>query len=267
MRGIAVIAAAGSAWVLITGSAVRMPVRLPRIAALTFAIGAAAGVVATIAAYGLVGVPSVAMAIGALVSVVPPAVTGERRRAQRESIAAAWPDVLARMRSRLAGGSTLVEAFLASLDDAPSELAALAPAVDEAVRYGGGFVDALNEVRVTVADPIADRVAMTLAVANIAGGRTVGEVLAALSASVADELRLRRAHQAAMTEQRLTAVVALVAPWALLVLTLATNPQAAAAYATVTGTWIVLVGLGGTGLGYAISLRVARLSEPPRVFL
>ena len=45
-------------------------------------------------------------------------------------------------------------------------------------------------------------------------------ILAALGVSVADELRLRKAHRAALTEQRLTAAVALIAPWALLALPL-----------------------------------------------
>ena len=138
--------------------------------------------------------------------------------------------------------------------------------VEEAVRYGNGFDAALAEVRSELADPIADRIAMTLSVANAAGGRKVGEVLAALSASVADELRLRRAHQAAMTEQRLTAAVALVAPWALLGMTLATNPEAVSTYRSATGSLIVAIGLAGTGLGYLLAMRSARLAEPPRVF-
>jgi tight adherence protein B len=170
------------------------------------------------------------------------------------------------MRARLAGGSTLVEAFLDGIREAPPELASMSPRFEETVRYGHGFAAALDDVRADLADPIADRITMTLAVANAAGGRKVGEVLAALSASVADELRLRRAHHAAMTEQRMTAAVALVAPWALLGLTLATNPQATSAYRSATGTLVVGIGLVGTGLGYVLAARSARLAEAPRVF-
>ena len=91
-------------------------------------------------------------------------------------------------------------------------------------------------------------------------------ILTSLGASVADELRLRRAHEAALTEQRMTAGVALVAPWALLALTIATNPQAAAAYQTNTGTIIVAVGLVSTSAGYVAARRAAALSKAPRVF-
>jgi hypothetical protein len=84
--------------------------------------------------------------------------------------------------------------------------------------------------------------------------------------SVADDLRLRKAHEAALTQQRLTAAVALIAPWALLLLTITTNPQAASIYASSSGSSIILLGLAGTGLGYALARRTARLSRAPRLF-
>ncbi len=91
------------------------------------------------------------------------------------------------------------------------------------------------------------------------------EILAILNVSVGDELRLRAAHEAALTQQRLTAAVALIAPWALLLLTVATNPSAAEAYLTSTGSLIVLIGLASTVLGYLLALRVSRLSRAPRL--
>lgn len=267
MRGTAVILAAASAWVVVTGIVPKVVwPSLPRPRAKVVALSLVTGVAGAVAALGIVAVPSIAAAIGVLVSSVPPAMDGARVRRRREEIAGAWPDVLARMRSRLAGGATLVEAFLDGIAAAPPALAALAPRIEEAVRYGEGFDAALDELRDRLADPVADRIAMTLGIANTSGGRKVGEVLSALSISVADDLRLRRAHHAAMTEQRLTAAVALVAPWGLLGLTLGTNPQAASAYASATGTLIVLIGLAGTGLGYLLAIRSARLAEPPRVF-
>ena len=66
--------------------------------------------------------------------------------------------------------------------------------------------------------------------------------------------------------QRLTALVALVAPWALLMLTALTNPQANAAYGTITGQWIVVAGGTATGVGFALAGRASRLAGMPRVF-
>jgi len=124
----------------------------------------------------------------------------------------------------------------------------------------------MAEAREAWADPLADRVFTTLAAAAQIGGRHVDAVVAALAASVADELRLRRAHDAALTEQRLTAGVALVAPWVMLGLSLATNPTALASYSTPTGSLIVVIGLVVTVCGYALARHTARLSESPRLF-
>ena len=84
--------------------------------------------------------------------------------------------------------------------------------------------------------------------------------------SVGDDLRVRAAHNAALTEQRMTALVALVAPWALLALTISTNPAAADAYKTAEGANVIAIGLAVTLGGYAIGRRVATLSRPPRLF-
>jgi tight adherence protein B len=90
-------------------------------------------------------------------------------------------------------------------------------------------------------------------------------VVSSLGGSIADELRLRRAHTAALTEQRMTAAVALTAPWTLLALTISTNPQAAAAYRTATGSVIIAIGFTLTALGFLAARRLARLSQAPRV--
>ena len=114
-------------------------------------------------------------------------------------------------------------------------------------------------------DPTSDRVLTTLVFAQQSGGHRVGAVISSLGGSIADELRFRRAHTAALTEQRMTAAVALAAPWALLALTISTNPQAAAAYRTATGSAIIAVGFALTVLGFLGARRSARLSRAPRV--
>lgn len=94
----------------------------------------------------------------------------------------------------------------------------------------------------------------------------MGAALGALTTSVNEDLRLRRAHDAALTEQRLTAGVALSAPWVILALSVATNPTSSEAFATRTGKLIVAGGFLATAVGYAMARRSARLSRPPRLF-
>ena len=148
---------------------------------------------------------------------------------------------------------------------ARSHLAPFARRLERSLHRGVPFRVALEAERSRIGDPIADRVITSLVFAAQAGGGRVSDILGLLGQSVSDELRLRRAHDAALTQQRLTAAVALAAPWGLLLLTVATNPQAAEAYGTSEGARVVLIGLALTLSGFWAALRSARLSKPARI--
>jgi Flp pilus assembly protein TadB len=208
----------------------------------------------------------IAAATGAIVAVAVASIDGVRRRAADERTADRWPDFLAAVRADLAAGMPLAAATVNAGRRVGGRFATLAEELAEHHAAGGSFAVSLREARDRWRDPLADRIFTTLAAAAVTGGHRVAEILAALSESVADELRLRRAHHAATTQQRLTAAVALAAPWILLVLTTATNPQAADALTTPIGRLIVIGGFAATGLGYVLARRAARLSRPPRVF-
>lgn len=183
-----------------------------------------------------------------------------RLRRRRRRTMARWPDFLAQVRARIATGAPLPDAVRAAGRATGGEFRAL----DRA--WGGSFSAGLIELQEEWADPIADRVFTTLRVAVTTGGAHVDDVLSALAKAIADELRLRRSHEAAVAQQQMTAGVALVAPWLILALSLGTNPQAKVEFATQTGHMILMVGAVATGLGYVLARRAARLSEPPRVF-
>jgi tight adherence protein B len=223
-------------------------------------LGLSAGVIG----YGLAaasGAPSaVAFAVGVLVTPVPSGIRTWRRRRASHQIAGRWADFLAAIRTRVAGGSPIPEATRSAGRHLGGRFADL----DRG--WGASFSDTMQVVRDEWDDPIADRVFLTLVTAAAVGGGRVDGILAHLAASIAADVGLRRAHDAALTQQRLTARVALLAPWAILALTLATNPTAATSYGTPTGTVIVAGGLAATTIGYLLAVRTARLSEPPRLF-
>lgn len=225
----------------------------------------ATGTTAGILALGLLAVPAASLAIAAIAAAVPVVIDAGRRRRQRESLAEAWPDFLALLKGRVAAGATLPDAFIAAARRSPEPLASSARGVEESVMFGDGFTPALDRLRRDLDDATSDRVLATISFAHRSGGHHVGTVISSLGVSVSDELRLRRAHAAALTEQRMTATVALVAPWALLSLTIATNPQAADAYRTATGSMVIAIGFASTGLGFVAARRSARLSSAPRV--
>lgn len=259
MRLIAVVVTGMAAWAL-SGAALgpRVPPVRPR------RVGAALG--AALGAGGLassLAPPSVALVAAAAGSVVPGAALRAIERRERHRRAEAWPDLLATVRSRLAAGDDLASAVIAG---ARGPLAPLAEAVERGRRSGTDLERSLDDLRDAWADPVADRVVVTLGAAARAGGSRVADLVAALGESVADELRLRRTHEAETTQQRLTAAVALAAPWVLLAFTIATNPQAASAFARPAGTLVVAVGGVATALGAVLTRRTLTLSEPERVF-
>lgn len=91
-------------------------------------------------------------------------------------------------------------------------------------------------------------------------------MIGVLARSVGDEIRLRKAHEASITEQRLTINVALIAPWALLTLSIATNPQAQRAFSTAEGASVIAFGFAATVIGWIMALRTARLRTQTKVF-
>jgi tight adherence protein B len=257
MRAVAVLAATGSLAVVLSRPH-RVSVALPDAALITSS--GIAFVVGTLAALALGLHGMVPVAVGVLTTTLP----GARRHRSRERDlrreAARWPDFLAAVRSRLATG------------------VAIPAACADAGRHIGGrfllltappglpFADVIATARHEWSEPLADRILTTLEVANAVGGSHVGVVLGTLVASVNDDLRLRRTHDAALTEQRLTAAVALLAPWVILALSVATNPVSAEAFSTSTGNLIIGGGLAATVVGYILARRSARLSRPPRLF-
>ena len=258
--------AGAAAWIVVSGwtPSVRIP-RLSTPSSWVIPASIAAGPATGLIALGLLAVPSAAVALGLLAAAIPLAVDTARRRRNREAVAEAWPDFLALMSGRISAGATLPDAFIAAARRTPDPLATEAQGVEESVMFGDGFVPALKRLKTQLDDPASDRVLTTLEFAHRSGGHRVGAVVASLGASTSDELRLRRAHTAALTEQRMTAAVALAAPWILLTLTISTNPQAASAYRTATGTAVIVVGFILTAVGFLAARRSARLSQAPRV--
>lgn len=263
MRGLASILAALALWVLITRRVPRFTIRLPR--RKVVATGAASAVGTWLVA-GAVGTEVIALAVAFLGFFLPIVADRARQMREQEAMAEELPDFLARVRGRLAGGESLPEATVAAGRAGGTHIAEVADKLRVAIRHGSAFPEALAAVRADIRDPLADRVLVVMASAHRAGGAQVASMLGILSRSVADELRLRRAHRAAMTQQRLTALVSLLAPWALLLLTVSTNPLAADAYRSASGTLVIAIGLAATVAGYTLAARTAELRRPRRLF-
>jgi tight adherence protein B len=266
MRGLAVLCAAGAGWSIVAGvptPRARVALRLDATAVI---VSAAVFVATAGVMIALLDVTAAALAIALIAAAVPIALDESRRRTREAQHRDRWPDVLMHIRGSVAAGATLEDSVISSFVAAGGRWADMAEAVRREVAFGAGFRSAIEDLRADQDDPTSDRVLVALSSASHAGGSRVGEAISVLARSVGDELRMRKAHDAAMTEQRLTIDVALFAPWVLLTLTIATNPQARDAFSQPDGAVVIAVGFLATALGWLFARRTARLRRQPRVF-
>lgn len=267
MRGAAVLLGAMAVWTFTTGV---VPFRGSRIGlgidvrSASKALGI--GILIALITAALFGIPAVTIAAGGLGAAVPVVRGNTRRQSQIAAIRQCWPDILFRIRGSLSAGTTLADATIEAFVAAGDPFESVGRRLRREVVVGRGFAAGIASARSDFADATSDRVLVTLETASATGGQRVGEVLAALAISVGDELRLFAAHDAAMAEQRLTINVALAAPWVLLFLAVATNPQAQMAFSTAEGAVVIGAGFLATSAGWLLATRTAKLTETPRVF-
>lgn len=232
----------------------------------TFAVVCALlGVVAGFTALALVRVVALAVAVGIVAAAAPVIVVDWRARVYRRSAAVVWPDAVDQLVSAIRSGLALPEAVaaLASVGPAPTRAAFEAFARD--YRASGSFSVALDELKARLADPVADRILETLRMAREVGGTEVTAVLRSLGAYLRQERAIRSEVEARQSWLRNAAKLGVAAPWVVLLL-LATRPEAAAAYNSAAGTVVIVVGLAVSVVAYRIMVRIGRLPEERRWF-
>ena len=185
----------------------------------------------------------------------------EERRRQRGTV---WPDAIAVLIAAVRAGVSLPEACIGLTNRGPDELKEGFDAFTSTYRASGSFDAALVALRTELSDPIGDRVAVALGLANEVGGSDLVRVLRALGDFVREDLRVRKEIEARWSWTVTAARVAAAAPWAVLLM-MSTRPEAARAYDSATGALVLALGGSATIIGYRLMLRAARLPDEPRL--
>jgi tight adherence protein B len=228
-------------------------------------LGASVGVGLAVGAVAIVIVGSLAVAcIGAVAGAVTPAAYS---RARSRSVHAQqrrdWPDAIELLAGAVRAGDTVPAAIAVVADRGPTSLRPVFRGVVSDHRVAGDLVGALERMGAAAADPIADRVVRTLALAHRVGGRALGDVLRTLAGFLREDLANRREIESRQSWIVVAARVAAAAPWLVLVL-VASRPQGARAFDSPAGVVVLLVGAVVTVAGYRSMLRLGRLPEEPR---
>ena len=175
-----------------------------------------------------------------------------------------WPDVVDHLRSAIRAGLSLPEALIQLGEKGPEELRHVFRDFGADYRAGGQFDAALNRLKDRLADPVADRIVEALRLTREVGGSDLGKLLGTLAEFLRENARTRSELEARQSWTVNAARLAVAAPWIVMLL-LATRPEAVSAYNTPMGAGVLLGGLVVSLICYSIMLRIGALPQDERV--
>lgn len=229
-----------------------------------FAMCGGAALLGLIATLMVTQSATIGLAFAAFAGYSPVALVKARRRQRTVELREVWPDIVDNLSSAVRAGLSLPEAVAQLGVRGPEPLREPFTRFGDDYRATGRFGDCLDALKARLSDPVADRIVESLRVARDVGGSDLGRLLRTLSQFLREDARTRAEIETRQSWTVNAARLALAAPWLVLGL-LAVRPQTVAAYDTVLGAMVLLVGAAVSLLAYRVMLRVARLPEEERV--
>jgi len=227
-----------------------------------------AGLAATVVVFGLVAGLSQSPAIAACFALGagygPFGLVRGRARRRRAALRGVWPDVVDHLGSGIRAGLSLPEAIAQLGERGPEELRPAFRAFAEDHRASGRFGECLDLLKARLADPVADRIVEALRVTRDVGGTDLGRLLRTLSGFLREDARTRGELEARQSWTVNAARLAVAAPW-LVLASLSTRPETAAAYDSAAGVAVLVLGAGSSVVAYHLMVRIGRLPEDVRV--
>lgn len=175
-----------------------------------------------------------------------------------------WPDVVDHLRSAIRAGLSLPEAIIQLGENGPEELRHVFRDFGADYRAGGQFDGSLTKLKDRLADPVADRIVEALRLTREVGGSDLGKLLGTLAEFLREDSRTRSELEARQSWTVNAARLAVAAPWIVMLL-LATRPEAVQAYNTPMGAGVLLGGLVVSLICYSVMLRIGALPPDERV--
>lgn len=210
------------------------------------------------------GVAVVGLLAAIVAGYLPIAILRRRARTRSVALRSAWPDAVDMLGSAVRAGMSLPEAVIDMSVRGPEALRPAFTAFTADYRATGSFALALEQLKDSLRDPVADRVIVSLGIAREVGGSDLGRVLSTLSDFLRQDARARGEIEARQSWTVNAARVAVAAPWITLLL-LCTRPETVAAYSTVTGAAILIGSALLSAVAYRVMTAVGKLPDEPRV--
>ena len=239
---------------------------MPRVSVVTFAVASViiAAVICSLV-FVLVPVTVIALAAGIVGLVLPWVMVVTRARSRRRAARVVWPDVVDHLVSAVRSGLALPDSVVTLAHTGPPVTREAFATFERDYRQTGNFSTSVDRLKARLADPIADRILETLRMSREVGGNELTQVLRNLAGYLRQEAAIRSEVEARQSWVVNAARLGVAAPWIVLLL-LATRPEAAIAYNSVAGGILITVGLVVTVVAYRVMLALGRLPEEKRWF-
>jgi tight adherence protein B len=167
--------------------------------------------------------------------------------------------------SSMRSGSPLPDAVAALATVGPEITRVEFAAFAATYRTTGNLGVCLDELKARLADPVADRIIETVRMSREVGGTELTTVMRNLSGYLRQEAALRSEVLARQSWVVNAARLGVAAPWVVLLL-LATRPEAASAYNSPSGGVLIIGGLVVSVIAYRVMMQVGRMPEERRWF-
>lgn len=220
---------------------------------------------AATAALAATGVPAIAVCAGAFAASVPVIVMRQRVVARRKAARVVWPDVVDHLISAIRSGQALPDSVMALAHSGPVETREHFALFATSYRATGNFALGLDELKRSLADPVADRLVETLRMSREVGGTDLTLVLRDLASYLRKDSAVRSEVEARQSWIINAARLGVAAPWIVLAL-LATRSEAAAAYNTPAGSVLIVSGVFVSVFAYRVMIAIGRLPAERRWF-
>jgi tight adherence protein B len=228
-------------------------------------ISAIIGLVAAAAAEAILAVRPLTVVAGLGGLLIPSLLVSWRARAIRRANRTIWPDVVDHLVAAVRSGLALPDSVSSLAQSGPASTRMAFADFEREYRATGSFMHSVDSLKDALADPIADRILETLRMAREVGGTDLTVVLRSLAAWLRQESAIRQEIEARQSWVMNAAKLGVAAPWIVLLL-LASRPEAAVAYNAPAGLAVILGGLVLSVVAYRVMVSLGRLPEERRWF-
>lgn len=210
------------------------------------------------------GAPLIALIFGFFGALLPFVLVNWRAHQRTKSLREVWPDVVDHLRSGVRAGMSLPEALSQLSDQGPVPLR---PAFDEFARdyrVSGRFDTSIENLRIRLADPVADKIISALKLTREVGGSDLGQMLSTLAQFLRENVRTRGELEARQSWTVNAARLSVAAPWIVLLL-MSTQKPVAEAYSSGLGGIVLISGLAISIVCYQLMIRLGELPDEERI--